>query len=505
MKLRLDIKLSQKLIMTPQLQQAIKLLQLSRLELQQSLQQHLMENPLLDELVAETEDTEEAGGADREPAESSPPAASDARSEGDDKPTESGENAEEFSASSWEDYFDTDMRRGDTEYGASSKEEFPSYEQTVAKSVSLEDHLVWQLSLSGLTDREKGIGRLIIGNLDDDGYLRMTLEELVSGTAYSVAEAESVLKDVQGFDPTGVAARDLPECLLLQLKFLGRSQPGSLGSRPGVLKGSVLEAIVLHHLKDLEKKQYSRIAKALNISMDEVFQATRVIEGLEPKPGRPFSNTQNYVIVPDVFVVKNDGEWEVLLNDDGLPRMRISPYYKQLMSSGQSGSAETKAYLDDKLRAAQWVIRSIEQRNKTIVKVVSSIVKFQEGFFERGIEHLKPLVLKQVAEDIGMHESTISRVTANKYMYCPQGMLELKFFFNAGLQRADQPSDMLSSLTVREMIRKMVADEDVHRPLKDEEIAARLRTQHVLIARRTVAKYRAEDNIPSATQRKKFF
>ena len=504
MKLRLDLRLSQKLIMTPQLQQAIKLLQLSRLELQQSLQQHLMENPLLDEVVAEAEENEEVVTADRDQADQ-PATSGEAGEDIHDKPTESGDNAEEFSASSWEDYFDTDLRRGETDYSSSSREEFPSYEQTVAKSTSLEDHLVWQLSLSGLSDREKEVGRLIIGNLDDDGYLRITLEELVAGTPYTVDEAESVLKDVQGFDPNGVAARDLPECLLLQLKFLGRSQIGSLGSRPGTLKGSVLEAIVLHHLKDLEKKQYARIAKALNISVDDVFQATRIIEGLEPKPGRPFSNTQNYAIVPDVFVVKNEGEWEVLLNDDGLPRMRISPYYKQLMSSGQSGTAETKAYIDDKLRAAQWVIRSIEQRNKTIVKVVSSIVKFQEGFFERGIQHLKPLVLKQVAEDIGMHESTISRVTANKYMYCPQGMLELKFFFNAGLQRADQPTDMLSSVTVREMIRKMVAAEDATKPLKDEEIAAKLRTQQVLIARRTVAKYRAEDNIPSATQRKRFF
>jgi len=176
-----------------------------------------------------------------------------------------------------------------------------------------------------------------------------------------------------------------------------------------------------------------------------------------------------------------------------------------MMSSGEGGSSETKAYLDEKMRAAQWVIRSIEQRNKTIVKVVSSIVKFQEQFFEKGIQYLKPLVLKQVAEDIGMHESTISRVTANKYMYCPQGMLELKFFFNAGLQRADQPSDMLSSVTVREMIKKMVAEEDTNHPLKDEEIAARLRERQVLIARRTVAKYRAEENIPPATQRKRFF
>jgi RNA polymerase sigma-54 factor len=195
----------------------------------------------------------------------------------------------------------------------------------------------------------------------------------------------------------------------------------------------------------------------------------------------------------------------VLLNDDGLPRMRISPYYKQLITAGDGGTAETKSYLDEKLRAAQWVIRSIDQRNKTIVKVVTSIVKFQEQFFEHGVEHLKPLVLKQVAEDIGMHESTISRVTANKYMYCPQGMLELKFFFNAGLQRADQPSDMMSSVSVREMIRKMIAEEDTHRPLKDEEIAAKLKLQQVLIARRTVAKYRAEDNIPSASQRKRHF
>ena len=504
MKLRLDLKLSQRLIMTPQLQQAIKLLQLSRLELQQSLQQHLMENPLLEELAAEVEEAEESNPEqNREDMPLSSPT-SEASSQSE-QTSETAENPEELSAGSWEDYFDSDIRRGDSEYSSSSQDEFPSYEQTVAKTASLEDHLLWQLSLSGLSERDKEIGRLIIGNLDDDGYLRISLEELVSGTPYSVQETEAVLKDIQGFDPTGVAARDLSECLLLQLGFLHRSPIGSLGSRPGGMKGVVVEGIILHHLKDLEKRQYARIAKTLNVSLEEVFQATKVIEALEPKPGRPFSNTQNYVIVPDVFVVKNEGEWQVLLNDDGLPRMRISPYYKQLMGSGQSSSAETKAYLDDKLRAAQWVIRSIEQRNKTIVKVVSSIVKFQEAFFEQGIQYLKPLVLKQVAEDIGMHESTISRVTANKYMYCPQGMLELKFFFSAGLQRADQPSDMLSSVTVREMIRKMVAQEDAKKPLKDEEIAARLRNQQVMIARRTVAKYRAEDNIPSANQRKRFF
>lgn len=502
MKLRLDLRLSQKLIMTPQLQQAIKLLQLSRLELQQSLTQHLLENPLLDEVQAEVEEAE-AAAAEGKTEDLSTANTQDVAEEAG-TPEERG-SPEEFSASGWEEYFGSDRRVGDSEYPSSSQDEFPSYEQTVAKATSLEEHLLWQLSLSGLSERGKAVGRLLIGNLDDDGYLRITLAEVVHGSEFTEAEAESVLKDIQTFDPTGVGARDLPECLLLQLGHLGKNPMGSLGARPGALKGAVVEGVILHHLKDLEKKQYAKIAKALSVTIEEVFEATKLIGDLEPKPGRPFTNTQNYVIVPDVFVVKNEGEWVVLLNDDGLPRMRISPYYKQLMTAGDGGTAETKSYLDEKLRAAQWVIRSIDQRNKTIVKVVTSIVKFQEQFFEQGIEHLKPLVLKQVAEDIGMHESTISRVTANKYMYCPQGMLELKFFFNAGLQRADQPSDMMSSVSVREMIRKMIAEEDVQRPLKDEEIAARLKVQQVLIARRTVAKYRAEDNIPSASQRKRHF
>ncbi|WP_455377908.1 RNA polymerase factor sigma-54 [Petrachloros mirabilis] len=502
MKLRLDLRLSQKLIMTPQLQQAIKLLQLSRLELQQSLAQHLLDNPLLEELPAETEDPE-TSDAEEQIENTVSPAASN-ESEPVDSTPEERDTPEEITAAGWEEYYGGDRRAGTGEH-QSSADDFPSYEQTVAKATSLEDHLLWQLSLSGLSDRQKAIGRLLIGNIDDDGYLRTPMSEILKGTNFTETEAETVLQDIQRFDPTGVGARDLSECLLLQVGHLGKSPMGSLGARPGALKGSIVEAVIQHHLKDLEKKQYAKVAKALNVTVEEVFQATKVIEVLEPKPGRPFVSTQNYVIVPDVFVVKNEGEWVVLLNDEGLPRMRITPYYKQMMGADNSGSAETKSYLEEKLRAAQWVIRSIEQRNKTIVKVVSSIVKFQEQFFERGIQFLKPLVLKQVAEDIGMHESTISRVTANKYMYCPQGMLELKFFFNAGLQRVDQPTDMLSSVTVREMIRKMVAEEDGSHPLKDEEIAARLRDRNVLIARRTVAKYRAEESIPPATQRKRFF
>jgi RNA polymerase sigma-54 factor len=503
MKLRLDLRLSQKLVMTPQLQQAIKLLQLSRLELQQTLAQHLDENPMLEEVEADTEEGDAIDSEDGSPDKQDMVQAGSG--ETGEAQAESSENPEELSAAGWEDYFEGDRRAGDAEYPSSSQDEFPSYEQTVAKQTSLQDHLLWQLALCGFTECEKVIGRIIIGNLDDDGYLRTPLNEIAADAGSSAEDAEAVLKQIQTFDPTGVGARDLVECLLIQLEFLDRNTIGRTGGRSGALKGSLLEAVVANHLKDLERKHYGRIAKALGVTAEEVFQAARVLEGLEPKPGRPYFAADNHVIVPDVFVRKNEGEWVVLLNDDGLPRMRISPYYKQLMASEKGNSDETKAYLDEKLRAAQWVIRSIEQRNRTIIKVVGSIVKFQQQFFEKGVPYLRPLVLKQVAEDIGMHESTISRVTANKYMYCPQGMLELKYFFNTGIQRADQTSDMLSSVTVKEMIRKMVAEEDSRHPLKDEEIAAKLRSGNVMIARRTVAKYRSEESIPSASQRKRFF
>ncbi len=494
-RLGLDIRLSQKLIMTPQLQQAIKLLQLSRLELQQTLTQHLMENPLLEELQADAEEGEPATGEELNQDKKEPKEAQDA---GDSDETQvSGEgNRDELG---WEDYFGGDRRAGDTEM-PSSQDDLPSYDQTAVKPTSLEDHLLWQLGLSGLPGTDKAIGRLIIGNLDEDGYLRTPLTDLAVDAGVTPEAVESVLDQIQTFDPAGVAARDLRECLFIQLRFLGRAFRGSHRASSGLLK-----AIITNHLQDLEKKHYGRIAKALDVTTEEVLQAVRVIEGLEPKPGRPYFLSDNYVVMPDVFVVKDEGEWVAVLNGEGLPRLRISPHYKQLIASKRDPSDATKAYLDDKLRGAQWIIRSIEQRNKTIIKVVSSIVKFQERFFDHGVQGLKPLVLKQVAEDIGMHESTISRVTANKYLYCPQGMYELKYFFNTGLQRSDKQEDMLSSVTVREMIRKMVAEEDPRRPLKDQEIVARLLGQNIVIARRTVAKYRTEVNIPSASQRKRFF
>jgi RNA polymerase sigma-54 factor len=503
MKLRLDLRLSQKLIMTPQLQQAIKLLQLSRLELQQTLSQQLMENPLLEEVQAEAE-TDEGEGSSAEEWDQTRKEADEAESAAASA-AEAPDSAEEQSPAAWEDYFESDRRVGDREYPSASQDEFPSYDQTIVKPTTLEDHLLWQVGLSALPDEQKAIGRIIIGNLDDDGYLRMPIEELAADAGVPAEQVEAALAHIQTFDPAGVGARDLRECLLIQLRHLDRDPIAGLGSASRGLRGSLVEAIVSDHLKDLEKKQYAKIAKALGSTVELVFEATRVIEGLEPKPGRPYFPSDNHVIVPDVFVVKNEDEWAILLNEDGLPRLRISPYYKRLIGSKRDNSEATKQYLEEKLRGAQWIIRSIEQRNKTIIKVVGSIVKFQEQFFEKGIQYLKPLVLKQVADDIGMHESTISRVTANKYLYSPQGLLELKFFFNAGIQRSDENADMLSSVTVREMIRKMVSEEDARHPLKDQEIAARLQRNHIMIARRTVAKYRAEVSIPSASQRKRFF
>jgi RNA polymerase sigma-54 factor len=504
MKLRLDLRLSQRLIMTPQLQQAIKLLQLSRLELQQTLSQQLMENPLLEETQTDTEDGDASENSEWDLNKKEQGSAGD-QTEPEREKAEGSEGPEDL-ATGWEDYFGSDRMAGDVETPSRSHDDLPSYDQTVAKPVSLEDYLLWQLNLCGLSNAEKDIGRFIIGNLDDDGYFRLPLEELAKEGNTTNATVEAVLKVIHTFDPPGVAARDLPECLLIQLQHLDQDPMGQVQQRSGTLMGSLVAAIVRNHLPELEKKHYSRIAKALSTSVENVFEATRVIAALEPKPGRPYFHANNYAIVPDVFVMKNEGEWTVHLNDEGLPRLRISPYYRQMIAGSKKDNSEaTKAYLDDKLRGAQWIIRSIEQRNKTIVKVVKSIVKFQEEYFEKGVQCLKPLVLKQVAEDIGMHESTISRVTANKYMYCPQGILELKYFFNTAIQRLDQHESTVSSLSVREMIRKMVAVEDAQHPLKDEEIAAKLHNHQIMIARRTVAKYRAEENIPPASKRKRFF
>lgn len=502
MELRLDLRLSQKLVMTPQLQQAIKLLQLSRLELQQNLAQQLVENPLLEDLALESQEEEtvnaEEGGEQVKERESEVEGAGDS-----EEVQPALKESEPLTSEEWDNILGNDWRPTQRDQIVGGDDDFPSYDQTLTKPPSLEEHLEWQLRLSSLEGVDRDIGRMIIGNLDEDGYLRMPLCELQEDAHCSLEYLEQVLRQVQAFDPPGVGAKNLAECLLIQLGHFQHDEIVNTHPLYDTVSRNLVSAIIKNHLTDLQKKRYHVVAKTLGVTLDEVYEAVHVIEGLEPKPGRPFSMDSNSIIIPDVYVVKYEGEWVVLLNEDGLPRLRVSPYYRRLLSHSGEDVGKTKTYLEEKLKGAQWIIRSIDQRNKTIVKVVTSLVKFQEAFLEKGVQYLRPLVLKQVADDVGMHESTISRVTTNKYVHCPQGILELKYFFNAGIQRADNRGEDMSSVTVREMIKEMVAQENQFSPLKDQEIVARLKRKNILIARRTVAKYRAELHIPSASQRKR--
>ncbi|MBI3353223.1 MAG: RNA polymerase factor sigma-54, partial [Nitrospirae bacterium] len=392
----------------------------------------------------------------------------------------------------WEDYIDEYDDRRDMEFGSPSPDENASFDQVLAKTTSLVDHLLWQLGLMSLSQEEKEIGGMIIGNFDENGYLRATLEEIAGASKSAVEKVEKVLKLIQSLDPSGVGARDLKECLLIQVAQLN-------------LKNSVVEGIINFHLEDLEKKRYPAIARNLGISLEEVIHCAKIIEHLEPKPGRPYTFSDNQHVIPDVLVIKSNNDYLVFLNDDGFPKLKISSYYKKVLREKGKDNEDTKTYLDDKLRSALWLIRSIEQRNRTILKVAESIVKFQKEFFDKGIAYLKPLVLRQVAEDISMHESTISRVTTNKYMYSPQGIFEFKYFFNSSIQRTNGEGDNLSSISVKEIIKNLVSEEDPRKPLKDQDIVNILKNKQIEVARRTVAKYRTILHIPSATRRKRPF
>ena len=478
----LDLRLSQKLIMTPQLQQAIKLLQLSRLELSQALSIELLENPLIEDEIIADDDMIPSESAEKEKKDDYIQENSDVEKDG------SAEGTDEFNFI-WEDYYGDNRNEGrDAGYFPSSQEEMPSYDQTLSRPVDLTEHLFWQLRLSTSDNKDEDIGTMIIGNIDDDGYLRATSDELSRLLNVSNEDIERLIKLIQGFDPIGVCARDLKECLLIQAEQLE-------------LKETLVEDIILNHLEDIEKRNYQKIAKKINVPIDEIIKAVKVIEGLEPKPGRAYSVSEPHYIIPDVFVVKSDGDYLIYLNEDGLPKLRISPFYRRLLRAKRDVPEPTLDYMEKKFKSAIWFMKSIEQRNRTIYRVAESIVKFQREFFDKGIEHLKPLVLRDVAADISMHESTISRATTNKYMFTPQGIFELKYFFSTGISKGD--GNVMSSLSVQQMIKEIVNDEDGKRPLNDQEIAERLKAKNINIARRTVAKYRKGMNISATTMRKR--
>lgn len=486
-----SLRLSQQLVMTPQLQQAIKLLQLNRMELQEVVTQEMMENPILEE-VAELPEGETQPTAEINEPNSDPEAEQRRDEEAFLKPKDQEEQLvagkDDFNWESYVEEFNTSSSSAPSM--REINDELPSFENVLTKTTSLEEHLAWQLSMVALTESEKKLGELIIGNLSDDGYLNANLEDLARESAIEFEDAEEILKIVQNFDPVGVGSRNLQECLSLQAKFMNPRQP-------------LVEQIIDHHLGDLERKNYSAIAKTLSIPLEKVIEATKLILEFEPKPGRSFHTSDTQYITPDIYVYKVGDEFVIVLNEDGMPKLRISPYYKNILASAQKDQNKiTKEYVQDKLRSAVWLIRSIHNRQKTIYKVTEAIVRRQRDFFDKGVQFLKPMILKDVANDIGMHESTISRVTTNKFVHTPVGIFELKYFFNSSINAADG-SDSLASEAVKEKIRQMIQKEDPKNPLSDQKIVELLRSENIDIARRTVAKYRDMLGILSSGKRKK--
>jgi RNA polymerase sigma-54 factor len=478
LEIRQSLRLTQSLIMTQKLQQAIKLLQLSRMELVGEITQALETNPVLEDDQFEEE---KVAGEDELGLGN--------LSNGDSAPEEIKTDESKSATEEWDwDSFLKD-RLMPTPVGEYEEREALPFESLNAQKSTLRSHLIWQLKMAELDESGETIGLLIIGNLDKDGYLRVTTEEIAAEMGgIAPEEVERVLEIVQSFDPPGVAARTLKECLQLQLKLLGINDP------------LVLD-IVDRHLNNLGNKNYHAIARDLKVSLERVVEAGDVIANLEPKPGRGFDSEEADYINPDVHVEKVGNDYVIRLNDDGLPKLRVNSYYLEALRGPDKLPDSVKSYIQKHLDNALWFIRSIHQRQKTLYRVTESIVRFQQEFLDHGLSHLKPLTLRQVAEDVQMHESTISRVTTNKYVYTPQGVFDLKFFFNSAINMS--LGDQIASESVKEKIRQMVHSEDPENPLSDQEIADMLRRQDVIIAWRTVAKYRGMLGVLSSSKRKK--
>jgi RNA polymerase sigma-54 factor len=473
LELRQQLKLTQQLIMTPQLQQAIKLLQLSRLELLETIHEELEINPMLEEMQEENGESDKGIEETQEPAE-------------EFKEVQVLESLrQDFD---WESYLDEYNTGTPVLFETDPNRESPSYDYRLTLPDTLQEHLFWQLRLSDLSESEKEIGMFIIGNLNGDGYLDASLEEIATMAEVSAQEVEQVLVRVQFFDPVGVGARNLQECLLIQAKSLD-------------LKDDLVISIIEHHLHFLENKNFQGLVRALKRTVDEVKHAVDLILNFNPRPGSAFSEESVNYISPDIYVFKVDNDFVILLNEDGMPKLRVSSYYKEALSQDAVIPTDARDFIHSKLRSAAWLIKSIHQRQRTLYKVGQSIVKLQRDFFEKGVAFLKPMVLRDVAEDVGMHESTISRVTSNKYMDTPHGIFELKYFFNSSINSF--LGEAVASESVKERIRQLIKGEDSSKPYSDQEIVDILEGENIKIARRTVAKYREMLSILPSSKRKK--
>ena len=480
--LKQQLKLTQQLLMTPQLQQAIKLLQLSRLELADTIRQEIEQNPLLEEINPGDTDTE-----------INPDSLSSTEEASDIPESEkTGEvNMDDISSMkeiNWEDdyanYYDAGFSFSKETHDRTRLSQI----DFLTKETNLQSHLQWQLSHSELNKELRTAGLFVIGNLNRNGFLEVTVEDITREIDCDEETAKRAIAIIQEMDPAGVAATNVQESLQLQLERLN-------------LSDTLASEIITDQLHSLELRNYGAIAKAIKKPIKEVLAAIEVITGLNPYPGEQYSERDVHYIIPDVFLHKVGDEYLIVLNDEGLPRLKVSSDYEEIIESDSGASAETKTYIKDKLRDALWLIKSMQQRQRTIYKVVESLLKFQKEFFEKGIQHLRPLVLRDVAKDIEMHESTVSRVTTNKYMHTPQGIFELKYFFSTAIPQNNGES--LAAESIRQRIKGMIKNENPEKPLTDNAISTILIEENIKVARRTVAKYREQLGILPVKHRRK--
>ncbi len=469
LELRQQLKLSQKLVMTQQLRQAIKLLQLNRLELSDALQAEIEQNPALEEDLSAPETLETSFSLSSTIEEKSIPL--------EPEITESVRVSDGLAEINWEDYannFDSNFSFSHETPPADA----PSQFDFISEKPGLSAYLHWQLAHSNLDAAEWEIAQFIVGNLNRYGFLEVDLERVMAETGCPRDDAEYILEVIQELDPPGICARNVSESLYLQLERLGKGD-------------SLAAEIVLHHLPLLETRNYKALAKETGRKKPELERAINYINAeLTPFPGLPYAtDTTNYV-VPDVYVRKVNEEYVIQLNDDDIPRLKLSSLYQEMLKNEKNLAKESRLYIQDKLKNADWFIKSLYQRQRTIYKVMESILRFQYDFFERGSAYLKPLILKDVADDIEMHESTVSRVTSNKYVHTPQGIYELKYFFSTAIAREGE--DDMAAESIKTLIRRMIQEEHRDNPLSDNVISEKLAEENIKIARRTVAKYREQ-------------
>lgn len=477
MEMRHSLRLTQKpmLIMTQRLKQALKLLQAPTLELQQILKVEMTTNPLLEEV----DDLTEAPEPEQETAETN----EEERMETAEQ--EPSEPANEENEVDWSEYFQDGF---DSTTTRSEEKQTDFVERVPVSRKSLDEHLQEQLRFKALSDEELAIGEFVIGSIDERGYLTMSVEEIAEATGAAPDMVARVVTEVQTLDPAGVGARDLRECLLLQLRAIG-------------LEEHLVYRVVAEHFEDLTRRRQVDIARALKVDVEDIQKCVDIVGGLSPVPGSQVSGAEAEYVYPDLIVERVGADYVIYLNDKNVPRLRISSAYENVLTDGAAHDGQTRDYVVSKLNSARWLIQTIEQRRKTMVKVMRAIVEEQKDFFEKGILHLRPLTLQDVASKIGMHESTVSRVTSGKYCQTPRGVFELKFFFSSGLDT--QGGDEISAKSAKAIISRLIESEDKKAPLSDQRIAEILKAQGLDIARRTVAKYREQLHIPNARFRKR--